>query len=313
MNKLPNKKFSMKSTLMIISQCLERLKEMHDLGIIHRDMKPENLVIGNKGKENYIYLIDFGLSKNISGDKKQTIQKEKIVIGTVRYISLNTHLGNQQYKKDDLESLVYMMVYFIRGELPWQNIKAKSRKEKYTKIYNMKKNSIKGELFEFFPEEIITFAKYILNLSNYQKPDYLKLNNIINGLMKKYGYNYDFQFDWYNSSFLNNLYNPSFKDEDEDLKSSSIFEEEIQEEEKDIFKQSLKNSGKKKNKKISKKFGNNYNQNFSVKTIKHINTNKLFLSKGKDNVNKNINYKIDINNNSFNNNITFRTKRSPSF
>ena len=144
MSNLPNKKFSMKSTLMIIKQSLERLKEIHEKGIIHRDMKPENLCIGYKGKEKNIYLIDFGLSKIINNDKKNlyllNIKKEKIVIGTVRYISMNAHLGNEQYKKDDLESLAYMMIYFIKGELPWQNLKAKSRKEKYTKIYQKNAN-----------------------------------------------------------------------------------------------------------------------------------------------------------------------------
>ena len=148
MSKLPNQRFSMKSTLMIISQCLERLKEIHEKGIIHRYMKPDNFVIGYKGKEKNIYLIDFGLSKLINVEKKNSnllpiIKKEKIVIGTVRYVSLNTHLVNEQSKKDDLESLAYIMVYFIKGELPWQNIKAKSRQEKYSKIYQIKKSSSK--------------------------------------------------------------------------------------------------------------------------------------------------------------------------
>ena len=179
MSKLPNKKFSMKSALMIINQSLERLKLIHEKGIIHRDMKPENLCIGYKGKEKNIYLIDFGLSKIMNNDKKNlyllNIKKEKIVIGTVRYISMNAHLGNEQYKKDDLESLAYMMVYFIKGELPWQNLKAKSRKEKYTKIYQKKKHTVNSELCNFLPDEIKIFLNYILNLNQKQNPDYNKL------------------------------------------------------------------------------------------------------------------------------------------
>ena len=246
MSKLPNKKFSMKSALMIINQSLERLKLIHEKGIIHRDMKPENLCIGYKGKEKNIYLIDFGLSKIINNDKKNlyllNIKKEKIVIGTVRYISMNAHLGNEQYKKDDLESLAYMMIYFIKGELPWQNLKAKSRKEKYTKIYQKKKHTVNSELCNFLPDEIKMFLNYILNLNQKQNPDYNKLMNLINNLMKKYGYNNDFQFEWYSSSFLQKLYNSPITDEEDQLKSSSIYEE-------DDSVKSEKNKTRNKNKK----------------------------------------------------------------
>ena len=227
---LPNKRFSMKSTLMIMTQCLERLKEVHDKGIIHRDMKPENLVIGYKGKEKNIYLIDFGLSKSTIGEKKNVnllcIKKEKIVVGTVRYISMNAHLGNEQCKKDDLESLAYIMVYFIKGELPWQNIKAKSRKEKYSKIYKLKKKMVPNELCDFLPEEMKTFLNYILNLNVKVRPDYSKLMNLINNLMNKYSYCNDLQFDWYSASFLNMLYNSPVVDDGEKVKSTSISEEE---------------------------------------------------------------------------------------
>jgi serine/threonine protein kinase len=230
MSNLPNKRYSMKSTLMIMAQCLERLKEIHDKGIIHRDMKPENLVIGYKGKEKNIYLIDFGLSKSIIGEKKNfnllSIKKEKIVVGTVRYISMNTHLGNEQYKKDDLESLAYIMVYFIKGELPWQNIKAKSRKEKYSKIYQLKKKMVPNELCNFLPEEMKTFLNYILNLSVKVKPDYSKLMNLINNLMNKYSYCNDLQFDWCSTSFLKMIYNSPVIDDGEQVKSTSIYEED---------------------------------------------------------------------------------------
>ena len=307
MSKLPNKKFSMKSALMIINQSLERLKLIHEKGIIHRDMKPENLCIGYKGKEKNIYLIDFGLSKIINNDKKNlyllNIKKEKIVIGTVRYISMNAHLGNEQYKKDDLESLAYMMIYFIKGELPWQNLKAKSRKEKYTKIYQKKKHTVNTELCNFLPDEIKTFLSYILNLNQKQNPDYNKLMNLINNLMKKYGYSNDSQFEWYSSSFLQQLYNSPITDEEDQIKSSSIYEE-------DDSVKSEKNKTRNKNKKnlVSTNTNTNYN---NIKKFSNIinNMNEFDLIYNKNIIStKEIKQKIslDKNNNNQNklNNIT---------
>ena len=258
MSKLPNKKFSMKSALMIINQSLERLKLIHEKNIIHRDMKPENLCIGYKGKEKNIYLIDFGLSKIINNDKKNqfllNIKSEKIVIGTVRYISMNAHLGNEQYKKDDLESLAYMLVFFIKGELPWQNLKAKSRKEKYTKIYQKKKHTVHSELCNFLPDEIKNFVSYILNLNQKQNPDYSKLMNLISNLMKKYGYINDLQFEWYSSSFLQKLYNSPIVDDGEQIKSSSIYEEDDSVKSE---KSKLRNHHKKSNNNVNIKCNNN--------------------------------------------------------
>ena len=258
MSKLPNKKFSMKSALMIINQSLERLKLIHEKNIIHRDMKPENLCIGYKGKEKNIYLIDFGLSKIINNDKKNqfllNIKSEKIVIGTVRYISMNAHLGNEQYKKDDLESLAYMLVFFIKGELPWQNLKAKSRKEKYTKIYQKKKHTVNSELCNFLPDEIKNFVSYILNLNQKQNPDYSKLMNLISNLMKKYGYINDLQFEWYSSSFLQKLYNSPIVDDGEQIKSSSIYEEDDSVKSE---KSKLRNHHKKSNNNVNIKCNNN--------------------------------------------------------
>jgi len=212
MNKLPSdnniKKFTTKTSLMIMIQAIERLKSLHEKGIIHRDIKPENFVIGPKNKERIIYLIDFGLSKKISNDKiLPTIKADRNIIGTMRYISMNTHQGYEQGRRDDLESLFYIIIYFIKGELPWQNIKCKTRAEKYNKIFEIKKKVTEdGELVEDLPIEMKKILEYILGLNFAERPNYLMMKNAIELILNKLNYSNDLQFDWYNLDFLNYLY-----------------------------------------------------------------------------------------------------------
>ena len=212
MNKLPSdnniKKFTTKTSLMIMIQAIERLKSLHEKGIIHRDIKPENFVIGPKNKERIIYLIDFGLSKKISNDKiLPTIKADRNIIGTMRYISMNTHQGYEQGRRDDLESLFYITIYFIKGELPWQNIKCKTRQEKYNKIFEIKKKVTEdGELVEDLPLEMKKILEYILGLNFAERPNYLMMKKAIELILNKLNYSNDLQFDWYNLDFLNYLY-----------------------------------------------------------------------------------------------------------
>ena len=173
-----------------------------------RDIKPENFVIGPKNKERIIYLIDFGLSKKISNDKiLPTIKADRNIIGTMRYISMNTHQGYEQGRRDDLESLFYIIIYFIKGELPWQNIKCKTRQEKYNKIFEIKKKVTEdGELVEDLPLEMKKILEYILGLNFAERPNYLMMKKSIELILNKLNYSNDLQFDWYNLDFLNYLY-----------------------------------------------------------------------------------------------------------
>ena len=209
MNKLPNKTFTIKSSLMIMTQCIQRLKDLHEKGIIHRDMKPENFVIGKKNKESTIYLIDFGLSKKFLNDNHVHIPMKtgRSAIGTVKYISMNTHQGIEQSRRDDLESLFYIIIYFIKGKLPWEGIKSKTKTEKYKKIFEVKKQSIENNgLCGDLICEFNIILKYIINLEFTEKPDYNKILKLIEIIMEKYNCSYDLQFDWYNLAFLKNLY-----------------------------------------------------------------------------------------------------------
>ena len=106
---------------------------MHSKGFLHRDIKPENFLISTK-KDRKIYLIDFGLAKKYMKEGKHIQYSEgKSMIGTIRYASLNNHYGIEPTRRDDLESWFYCILYFLKGELPWQNQKAPTKNEKYEK------------------------------------------------------------------------------------------------------------------------------------------------------------------------------------
>lgn len=126
---------------------MTRIEYVHTKNIIHRDIKPENFLIGLKKKEYIIYLIDYGLSKRYrdpkTGEHINYIDGKSLT-GTARYASLYTHLGIEQSRRDDLESIGYLLIYFLKGELPWQGLKARTNKERYTKIMEKK--------IEFIPE-----------------------------------------------------------------------------------------------------------------------------------------------------------------
>jgi casein kinase I family protein HRR25 len=108
------------------------LQNVHELNYIHRDIKPENFVIGNDGCHHIVYLLDFGLSKKYIDDLNRHIPfvENKGLVGTARYTSINSHLGTEQSRRDDLESLGYVLLYFAKGSLPWQNFQCESRSEK---------------------------------------------------------------------------------------------------------------------------------------------------------------------------------------
>ena len=278
MNKLPSKnsikRFSFKTSLMIMIQCLERLKSLHEKGIIHRDIKPENFVIGPKNKERIIYLIDFGLSKKISKDKIiPTVKADRNIIGTMRYISMNTHQGYEQGKRDDLESLFYIIIYFIKGELPWQNIKTKSKAEKYSKIFEIKKKVTEnGDLVEGLPLEMAKILEYILGLNFFEKPNYLLIKNAVEIMLNNFNLSNDLQFDWYNLEFLNYLYlSQNGSNDKENIKENK---KEIRED-----KDNIKNANP--NNKIIKSSTiniiNEYNQKKSNNTNNNFNKKNDFL------------------------------------
>lgn len=179
-------------------QMIERLEYIHTRRIIHRDIKPDNFAMGIGKHSHRVFIIDFGLAKKfMSSDGKHIKYKDgKSLTGTARYASINTHIGIEQARRDDLEGLGYVFMYFLRGSLPWQGIHARDVKEKYERIKQKKINTTAEELCRGFPEEFLNYIKYCRNLNFEDRPDYKYLKGLIYNLISTLGYEYDYVYDW---------------------------------------------------------------------------------------------------------------------
>ena len=197
-----NRYFRTKDICLMGIQILDRLEWIHSKNIIHRDIKPDNFLIGNKDP-NTIYLIDFGLSSKYRSSKTGKHKKFGFtgkLTGTTKYSSANTIRGVEQSRKDDLISVAYMIIFFMKGNLPWQDIDSEDEVNKFTKIYLMKKNIKESELCAGLPVEIYKFLKYVQNLDFEEKPNYDYLRSLFIDLLKKKNiiYNERLVFSWVN-------------------------------------------------------------------------------------------------------------------
>ena len=193
------KKFSIKTVCMIGIQMIDRLEFIHNKNIIHRDIKPDNFVVGLNNKSHIIYILDFGLSKKYRSSRthqhiKFTINRK--LTGTARYASINALKGSEQSRRDDLEAIGYVLMYFLRGSLPWQGLHVHKGEDRYKKILAKKSSTTAKELCKGFPEEFAEYIEYTRKLEFEADPDYIYLRNLLVSALEKQNTKFDFWYDW---------------------------------------------------------------------------------------------------------------------
>ena len=195
----PEKKFSLKTVCLLGIEMLKILKSIHDKHYIHRDIKPDNFAIGYSNPSK-LYLLDFGLAKKYRSSKtleQKPMMKNKKLTGTARYASINALKGYDQSRRDDLESIGYVLAYLLRGNLPWQGIIVKTKEEKYAKILYKKQYITPEQLLNGFPSELVNYINYCKHLEYEQEPNYNYLTGLfINIIKNELKEEIDYKYDW---------------------------------------------------------------------------------------------------------------------
>ena len=275
---LPKKKMTVNCVTKLGLQMVQILEYIHDKHIIHRDIKPDNFVMGRGEKSKYLYLLDFGLAKKYRSSTTlchYRMVKKKNLTGTARYASINALNGLTQSRRDDLEAVGYVLMYFLRGKLPWQGLRVKNKEDRYHKIMEIKKETSPEQLCHGFPKEFKEYIKYTRNLEYEQDPDYDMLKNLFkeilsldkNNLDNLYTYDWDIDNKNLNTITTSNTSHKAIFDKD-DKDKNITFNTKIN---KKIFTNKINE--------INEGFNNNYN----ISNNKNIFSNeKNFSIKAKD-------------------------------
>ena len=231
------RKFTLKTVLMVGDHMIQRLESLHNKCFLHRDIKPDNFLMGLGKNQHIVYVIDFGLAKRYKDPRTGDhipYRDGKSLTGTARYASCNTHLGVEQGRRDDLESIGFVLIYFLKGKLPWQGIPAKTKKSKYDRIQEKKISTTVDELCKNIPKEFAKYMHYWRNLKFEEKPDYTLLRKYMQDVAERMNFEHDYYYDWIlkNSAMSKRMSNwnlpipPKIEVGDNDQKENNIVDSE---------------------------------------------------------------------------------------
>jgi len=193
-------KFTVKTTVLLVDQMLSIIEFFHKKQYLHRDVKPDNFLMGVGNKAKQVFVIDLGLTKKIQRQRFSVgqigCQLVHPMVGTVRYAGIHAHLGHEEGPRDDLESLAYVWAYFLRGSLPWQGLQVRSRDEKFARIRDMKKLTKAADLFEGLPREFERYLDYVRGMRRDELPNYQRVRDVFRKLAAQSNITYDAEFDW---------------------------------------------------------------------------------------------------------------------
>ena len=221
------RRFSLQTVLRLADKLLTLVERVHTEGFLHRDIKPDNFVVGAAKNDAELYVIDFGLSKcyvNPETNEHIPFRDDKHLTGTARYASINNHRGFEQSRRDDLESLGYVLIYFLKGTLPWQNLKkTETEQSKYRQMMEVKiaattsagatapapapapapgEHHASCALTDDVPPVFGAYLRQVMALRFDETPDYKQLRRLFKHLYKESRFTPIVAFDWQRRTLL---------------------------------------------------------------------------------------------------------------